>query len=386
MTIFGVVAAVGICWATLLFLRPHLQNRGANAIVSAHGSDAIVSARDVIASARDDARAGPILQPDGTPTGPDWPRPTLRTDSLTDAVPPVAPPSETPPETVAAASQDVPANDASQPEPKQVVAENDSIADKIAELSPANTGSSAPVQPDVPPKSGPKLTKAEVDDALKPLLTYDLSSDDSKNLKEIVRLVQKDDYSAAHPLIAKLRDTGAKSLALWYYYRSGATDTTADEISEFRDSNPLWPDRDELEDRAEEALFWREANPKKIVAFFQERRPISGPGKAALGGALIATGKADEGKALIRTAWREHYLTPAIEAKLKDKFPDVLRPEDHKARLDWLLIKNRKSDLKAIDRLVPLVDKKWEPAVKAQIALIKGEKSAGRCSASSMAI
>ena len=335
-----------------------------------------------------------MLQPDGTPQRSEWPQPTLRADRLPEEKP-ATPAAETPPEAIAAATEDMAANIAPPREDENLKAERDDvgengsaekdgtgekrdvIGDKLAEISPLSTGSNPPVRPDAAPKGGAKLSKAEVDDALKSLLSYDLSADDIKNLKEVIRLVQRDDYAPAHLLIPKLRDKGAQKLALWYYYRSGAPDNTAEEISDFRDSNPLWPDRQGLEERAEDALFWRETNPKKILAYFEERRPISGAGKAALGGALIATGKADDGKALIRTAWREHYLTPAIEARLKDKFPDALRPEDHKARLDWLLIKNRKSDLKTIERLVPLVDKKWEPAIQAQIALIKGEKNAG---------
>ena len=216
-----------------------------------------------------------------------------------------------------------------------------------------------------------------MDAALKPLLAYDLSEDDLKNLKEAVRLVQKDDFSAARTVIAKLRDLGAQKLATWYAYRAGAYDASPWEIAEFRESSPLWPDRNELDERVEDALFWRETNPRKVLDYFREHRPISGSGKAALGGALIAAGKADDGAALVREAWRQHMLTPAIEAKLKDVHSALLRPEDHKARLDWLFVKNRKSDLKAIDRLVPLVDKKWEKSVQAQIATIKGDKNAG---------
>lgn len=247
--------------------------------------------------------------------------------------------------------------------------------EKLAALTPSNDAE--PVHTAAMPKLTARPAKTEMDEALKPLTGYALSDADMKTLKEAIRLIQKDDFAPARLLIGKLDDSGAQKLALWYYFRSGAYDATAEEIAAFRASSPLWPDREELDQRIEEALFWREANPRKILAYFSERRPMSGPGKAALGGALLATGKTAEGAALIRQAWTSHYLTPAIESRLKDAYAEELRPEDHKARLDWLLVKNRKSDLKTIERMVPLVDKKWDSAVKAQIALIKGEKNAG---------
>jgi soluble lytic murein transglycosylase len=355
MSAFAVVAAVGICSATLLFLRPWPQHSTA---------DAIVSARDITEAAQAEHAVTPPLAELGEGSSP---APASdKTDDLAEQ-PPVKEPGDA---SIIAETQDAAAV------PTEPSASRDPIGEKLAALPPTTTG--APAHTDAVPtiRSPARLSKAEVDDALKPLLAYDLSGEDIKNLKEVVRLVQRDEFSAARPAIGKISDAGAKKLAVWYYYRAGASDATAEEITAFRESNALWPDRDVLEQRAEEALFWRETNPKKILAYFQERRPVSGPGKAALGGALIATGKAEDGKALIRTAWREHYLTPAIESRLKDNFAETLRPEDHKARLDWLLVKNRKSDLKTIERLVPLVDKKWEPAIQAQIASIKGEKNA----------
>ena len=57
--------------------------------------------------------------------------------------------------------------------------------------------------------------------------------------------------------------------------------------SEFRADNPLWPSRDALLDRAEDALFWQESDPKKVVAFFRDKAPTTAVGQA-LGGALIS--------------------------------------------------------------------------------------------------
>ena len=178
------------------------------------------------------------------------------------------------------------------------------------------------------------------------------------------------------PLIAKLGDPVMQKFARWYFYRAKAPETTAQEIiRDFVEENPSWPDQDGLKQAAEDALFWRENDPQKVIAFFDGKRPASGAGKAALGGALIEAGRKDEGAALIREAWRRSVLTPAIETKLRKLH--VLTPDDHRARATYLLLQNDRSYLKAVKRILPQIDAKWRASVKARIATVERSKSAG---------
>jgi len=369
----AVVASVGICVTVLLFLRPWPEQRTA---------DAIVSGREIASTELPEPRDKADRQLEPTEEGErlldERPQSAIAaSDSSTRAEEPVegaalSPAPQERSETETAQTETV-QTETAQTEPVRT----ELVGEKHAALPSPRNDAAEPDHTAAIPKGSGKLTKAEVDQALRPLLSYDLSDNEIRTLKEVIRLVQRDEFAAARAMMGKLDDSGAQKLAAWYFYRAGAYDAAAEEIAAFRASNPLWPNRDALDARVEEALFWREKNAKKVLAFFHERRPVSGPGKAALAGALMAAGKADEGKALLHEAWREHYLTPAIESKIKEQYGDALRPEDHKARLDWLLVKSRKSDLKAIDRVVPLVDKKWEKSTQAQIARIKGEKSAG---------
>ena len=273
----AVLTVVGICSLTLLFLRPWPEPQTAGAVIPAQelgrsGEEAELRARA-------------------------FNEPTARADRLTDFA---AMGKEAGTVQQAALTPEAPLEPQAKGEQEAVTAAAPAApADAEAAPSAPATTAAAPL-PALKP--GVQLTKAEVDEALKPLLDYDLSADDLKNLKEAFRLIQRDEFGAARPVIAKIGDTGAQKLALWYFYRSGAYDTAPEEIAAFRESNPLWPEQDELAIRVEEALFWREDNPKKILAYFKEHRPTSGSGKAALGGALIATGRKDEGNALIRTA------------------------------------------------------------------------------------
>jgi soluble lytic murein transglycosylase len=354
----------GICAGILLFLRPWPEHpAGGTMIAATDSASPAATAPEMAQQVR--------TEPDAVP------RETAKADRLESAHADSQPVQDAPP---------APAQDAGAPPQDNATAASADAQAPRAFAEPQSELLAAvepfalkgrPLTTGAMPKPGSPMSKPEMDEALRPLLAYELSATDIANLKDIVRLVQKEDFAPARLLMGKLTDSGAQNLVRWYYYRSGGYDLSPEELADFRESNPLWPDRDELEAKVEEALFWREPNPKKVLAYFQEHRPVTGAGKAAFGAALITAGKAEDGQALIRTAWREHYLTPALETRFKDNFGDVLRPEDHKARLDWLLVKNRKSDLKTIERMVPLVDKKWEKAIQAEIAGIKGDKKAG---------
>ncbi len=244
-------------------------------------------------------------------------------------------------------------------------------ADETKAEPPAEPKAKAPV---MPPPTG-RLEKSDGDAVLAPLLAYAVSDDDVEGLKEFVKLAYAEKYSDARDEMKKLTDPVAVKFAHWYYYRKKAPDTTVDEIVAFLEENPRWPDRETLQDGVEDALFWREDDPKRVIAYFNGRPPVSGAGKAALGAALIAENRAEEGKILVREAWRKYPLTKAIEKKIRKL--RVLNAEDHRLRADYLLMQDNKSYIKAAKRLLPLIDKKWTDAVKAHIATVERSKRAG---------
>ncbi len=266
-----------------------------------------------------------------------------------------------------------------------------SLAEADAALAEESAPDPAPVQlaarsPDddpgplttqaTPQRPAAKLSKAEADKALKPLLDASIPDSELDALKAYARRIYRDDYDEAKPYLKKIKDPVAKKLALWYYYRAGGPDASADEIAAFRAANPLWPSRDKLAERAEEALFWREDDPRKIAAYFRGRPPETATGRAALGGTFLKLGKTGEGRRLIRRAWREARFTPAIEARIKERHGGALRAEDHKARIDYLLMQDSKSLLPTVERLLPHIDKKWQTQVKACMAAVKRSKKA----------
>jgi soluble lytic murein transglycosylase len=254
---------------------------------------------------------------------------------------------------------------------KNETASRDAAADGADTPEPV----AAEVTPEEEPAPRGRLGKAEGNAALAPLLSYKAPAADVAALKDFVKLVYSGKYSQARPLMGKLSDPIAKKFAHWYYYRNKAPDTTAEEIIAFLDENPRWPNREELQEGAEDALFWRETDNKQIIDYFIGKRPVSGAGLAALGTAYIAENRAEDGQALIRQAWRKHPLTPAIEKRIRKL--KILTPADHRARADYLLMQDNKSYVAAVKRLLPLIGKKWNASIKARIATVQRSKSAG---------
>lgn len=201
---------------------------------------------------------------------------------------------------------------------------------------------------DDPPS--PPADPAEIAAALAPALGRVPGPEDTHALKEIARLLHNHNIAAARAVLPRLQGETARKLGYWSYLINAKSDASASEIAAFREANPLWPGRDTLDERAERALILQGAEWRETIGYFQGRQPKSGPGKAALGSALFAKGEKERGLRLLREAWRQRPLDDDVEAKLFERFGEVLTEADHKHRADFLSFKGKRSKLAAVSR------------------------------------
>lgn len=364
-----VLVAVGVCATVLLLVRPwkdtasNVQYVKSPRLVAQNAGGTTVVTK---ASARTESATLPIVATQPIETATPLPVAPIVANAQTEA-----PKAEQPAASIPPQAEATPETPPVAEKPAAPVL----VAAKLTDTP--EVGADDPIITQATPRSNEVLSKEEVDEALKPLFSLSIPDSDIAALKELTSLIKKDNYSGAKPYLEKIKTPAAKKLALWYYYRAGASDN-AEDIIAFRTDNPFWPSRNTLLERAEHALFWYETDPKKIVAFFSNKQPATQIGKAALGGALIKQGSVDEGRRLIRQAWREGSMSSAVESRFKDRYSAELRPEDHLARIDWLLVQDSKSNVTAIERLVPLINKKEEQRIKACIAIVKRAKNAGK--------
>lgn len=208
----------------------------------------------------------------------------------------------------------------------------------------------------------------EIAAALAPVLARQASAEDLQLLKETTKALQKEDYDGAKALYSRLQSKTVRKLAYWYYLKSANVNAAPSEIASFRSANPLWPGRETLDERAERTLVLHSAPPQETFEYFRGRQPTSGPGKAALGAALIARGEKDRGARLIREAWRQHVLDEELETKVLERFGALLTDADHRHRADFLSLKSKRSKVVAVNRHQARPGKPQAPEPAAQAA------------------
>ena len=147
------------------------------------------------------------------------------------------------------------------------------------------------------------------------------------------------DWIAAKGLADQGHDPIARRLIQWRYVLDKDSCATFGEIDAFLKANPDWPLRDVLFARAEAAMD-PAMNPRAIVAWFGDRKPVSGIGKVRLGEAMIATGSGSAGQQLIRDAWINNSFDPQQELSVIQRDGSLLTPDVDRQRLSRLIWRN----------------------------------------------
>jgi soluble lytic murein transglycosylase len=144
------------------------------------------------------------------------------------------------------------------------------------------------------------------------------------------------DWGSARALAAQGSDKTARDIMEWRYALDDHGDANFEQIAAVLTAHPDWPRRDALLARAEKTMPVGMA-PRTIVDWFGAHPPVTGYGQVRLGEALVATGKRDEGIALIRKGWIEGSFDLNDEYAILQRDGDWIGADTHAARLDALL-------------------------------------------------
>lgn len=169
----------------------------------------------------------------------------------------------------------------------------------------------------------------EMTAALQPLLSFKISDEDAKAVKEAVEAASREDDKGARAAIEKISSPAARNFAEWKRLRQPQADFR--EAMAFRLAHPLFP---ELPQDAvtEKNLFLSGAPAASVLKFYTNRQPLTGAGHASLGGALMETGERERGLAMIKFAWTRYPLDPAVEEKFRSRFGGLLTEKNLKQR------------------------------------------------------
>jgi soluble lytic murein transglycosylase len=250
-------------------------------------------------------------------------------------------------------------------------------APPVAEPAPAEP----PVKASAAPRPAPEEVQhtARYDEAIATTRNRPVSAEDVGRIRDAVKAIAEADLAKGNSLRDQIKDPAARKLIDWYLYRGGYG--TAAEIRAFMLANPAWPDRERLNQRAEEALFNSSASPRDIKAFFAETPPATGVGMAALASALAAEKDEAAAKVLAAKAWAEYAIPAAQESNFLKKVGSLLTENDHKRRLDRLLLNDsrwegeRKERAAVIRRVIPLLSEPEQKKAQARLAVFLRAKN-----------
>jgi soluble lytic murein transglycosylase len=177
---------------------------------------------------------------------------------------------------------------------------------------------------------------ARYDAAIAAARDHPLGDADEDRIRDAVGAIAAGNLTKGKALRDQIGDQAGRKLVDWYLHRGGYG--TAGEIRSFQAANPTWPDQALLTQRAETALFYSEAGPREVKAFFADMPPTTGVGLAALAAALAADKDEAAAKVAAAKAWVEFDIPATHESDVLERIGRLLTEADHKRRLDRLLL------------------------------------------------
>lgn len=193
-----------------------------------------------------------------------------------------------------------------------------------------------------------------------------LSDTDAAYLSTALTVARAGDGARARLSMDAIQDPVAKKIALWAL-ADGAPDSLsffeADSVR--RDLNG-WPRGAKRQATAEKLIETSGLSPERIIAWFGGAEPTTVQGAMALAGALRASGRTDEARALIRHWWRDMTFDLAPQTAMRARFGAYLTAEDHLRRADVLLYGQQGP---AARDMVASLPEDYRPIADARIAL-----------------
>lgn len=185
-------------------------------------------------------------------------------------------------------------------------------------------------------------------------------------LRDAVAAYRKGDFAAGDAIRKRVTAPGAAALLDWAALRLGGAAVGFDRVAAFAQAYPDYPNPAWLRRRSEDALLAERKPAPFVRAFFARERPQTPSGKLALALAFRADGLAEDADELVRDAWRNDTLSPALEARFLDLFKDTLTTADHRFRMERFLARE---SWETARRAASHAGEGYEALVKARMAV-----------------
>ncbi|TXI12038.1 MAG: lytic transglycosylase domain-containing protein [Rhizobium sp.] len=137
-----------------------------------------------------------------------------------------------------------------------------------------------------------------------------------------------------------------RHILTWAIATSGQPGIPSGEIAAAARELVGWPGLGSLRANSERALYNENPATDQVLAAFGNTQPETVEGAIVLSRAFMARGASAQAGTLIRKIWRGEPLDKSLEDKILAEFPSLLSPADHKARMDYLLYRDRTAQAK----------------------------------------
>ncbi|NKJ07150.1 MULTISPECIES: lytic transglycosylase domain-containing protein [unclassified Rhizobium] len=137
-----------------------------------------------------------------------------------------------------------------------------------------------------------------------------------------------------------------RHILTWAIATSGQPGIPSGEIAAAARELVGWPGLGSLRGNSERALYTENPPTDQILAAFGNTQPETVEGSVILSRALVARGNSAQAAKLIRKIWRNEALDKPFEDKILAEFSGLLSSADHKARMDYLLYRDRTAQAK----------------------------------------
>lgn len=167
-----------------------------------------------------------------------------------------------------------------------------------------------------------------------------LSPEDIRVAKGVFTAIDAEKWKSALRQAEKITNPLLVKAIKWFDYTRQGNRATFAQIAAFMADNPRWPLQKRLQIRAEEAMT-EDMSPNVVLSWFETRRPLTADGGIRLGAALLAKGREEEARAVLRRTWIEENFGKHQEEDFFRRYRKMLSKDAHVRRLDRLLWEGR---------------------------------------------
>ena len=192
-----------------------------------------------------------------------------------------------------------------------------------------------------------------------------LNDADFRAFRRAMRAADEDDWDGVRRARLEIEHPVADKVLLWRIAVSDARAPFSD-LDLALDALSGWPRNWSMRREAEWKIEDSGLSSALIVDWFEDREPLTGEGRVALGEALIEIGRVEEGEEHIRTAWREQTMRLSFQRDVYQAHGDLFSRDDHAARTDFLLWSGQRT---AASRVMPLLSDAERRLAEARLRL-----------------